>query len=104
MFIAWGLMLLYPAIRPPRRAWVEELAFAAGAFALLPAVNALTTNRHLGVTIPAGDWALAGFDLTALVLGIVLGFAALKVHRRPPPAVAARPGQMPVPSVAAEVG
>src|SRR5690606_8758363 len=64
MFIAWGVSLLYPAFRASMRAWIEELWVAAAAFVLLPVLNALTTDRHLGVTIPAGDWSLASIDLT----------------------------------------
>ncbi|MGJ7544718.1 PepSY-associated TM helix domain-containing protein [Variovorax sp. LT1R16] len=82
MFIAWAAMLVYPAFRPALRAWVDELWIAAGVFALLPVLNALTTHRHLGVTLPAGDWVLAGFDLTALTLGAFFAMAALRVRRR----------------------
>ncbi|RQO36999.1 peptidase [Herminiimonas sp. KBW02] len=82
MFIAWGLALLYPAFRPALRAWVEELSLAAAAFLLLPLLNAVTTERHLGVTLPAGDWVLAGFDLTMLALGVFFALAARKVQRK----------------------
>jgi uncharacterized iron-regulated membrane protein len=98
MFIAWGAMLLYPALRSTLRAWVDELWFAAGAFALLPVLNALTTNRHLGVTVPAGDWVLAGFDLTALALGAVFAVAALRVRRRLHASTRAAPAPAAVPS------
>jgi len=76
LFIVWGVMLVYPAFRPAGRAWVEELWLAAGAIGLLPILNWLTTDRHLGVTIPAGDWELAGVDLTALVLALGFVLAA----------------------------
>ena len=81
LFIAWGLLLAHAAIRPPRKAWVEQLGLAALAFGLLPLVNALTTHRHLGVTLLAGDWVLAGFDLTMLALGLVFAYAARKISR-----------------------
>jgi len=71
--LVWGLMLVYPAFRPAKRAWTEELWLAAAAIGLLPLLNLLTTDRHLGITVPAGDWELAGVDLTAIVLA--LGFA-----------------------------
>lgn len=45
-------------------------------------VNALTTDRHLGVTLPNGDWVLAGFDLTMLALGIVFALSALKLRAK----------------------
>ena len=82
LFIAWGLLLLYPALRPPPRAWRETLWLAAAAFALLPLLNLLTTDRHLGVTLPAGDWVLAGFDLTMLALGGCFAVAARRVRRK----------------------
>ncbi|MBV7455964.1 PepSY domain-containing protein [Acidovorax sp. sif1233] len=88
LFITWGVLLLYPALRTPLRAWLESLWLAAAAFALLPLLNALTTDRHLGVTLPAGDWVLAGFDLTMLALGACLAVAARRVHRRQRAAVA----------------
>jgi len=104
MFIAWGLALLYPALRPALRAWFEELCLVAAAFLLLPVLNLLTTARHLGVTLPAGDFVLAGFDLTMLALGAFFALAAGKVQRklratpavtrpaRPPAAAPAPPG------------
>jgi uncharacterized iron-regulated membrane protein len=82
LFIVWGLMLLYAAVRPARRAWIEQLWIAAAAVGLLPLVNFLTTDRHLGVTIPAGDWELAGIDLTAAVFGLCFAFAAWFIGRR----------------------
>ena len=82
MFIAWGLALLYPALRPTLQAWIEELWLAAAAFVLLPVLNMLTTARHLGVTLPAGDTVLAGFDLTMLAVGGFFALAACKVRRK----------------------
>lgn len=82
MFIAWVLTLIYPSFRPVLRAWIEELWLASLAFLLLPLLNVLTTDRHLGVTLPAGDWVLACFDLTMLGLGIFFAVAARKVQRK----------------------
>lgn len=82
LFIVWGLMLLYPAFRPAQRAWREEFWLAAAAIGMLPLVNLLTTDRHLGVTMPARDWELAGVDLTALVLALCFGLAAFLSGRR----------------------
>ncbi len=82
MFISWALILLYCARRPIAQAWRELAVLAAMLCALLPVVNWLTTERHLGVTLPrsgyAGDWALAGFDLAVLAFGVC--FAALAAH------------------------
>ena len=82
LFLIWGETLIYALFRDIRKAWVELLWLAAAAYALLPLVNALTTDRHLGVTLPAGDWTLAGFDLTMLALGAAFGYMAIKVQRR----------------------
>lgn len=82
MFIAWALMLLHAFVRPASRGWAEQLWLAACAFGLLPVLNALTTDRHLGVTLPAGVWELAGFDLTVLAMGIGFAVAAWTVARR----------------------
>ena len=82
LFAAWGWLALYAIARPERRAWVELLALAALAFGLLPLLNALTTDRHLGVTLPAGDGGLAGVDLTMLALAAMFAAMALRLQRR----------------------
>lgn len=82
LFITWAVLLLYPAFRPVRKAWVEELGFAAALFGLLPFLNALTTDRHLGVTLPAADWELAGVDLTMMALGLLFAWAAVRVRSK----------------------
>lgn len=76
MFVVWAVMFIHPVWRPLHTAWVEQLYIASAAFALLPIVNFLTTDRHLGITIPHGDWVLAGFDLTALVVALAFGLVA----------------------------
>lgn len=55
-FAAWGLSLVYAFLFQHRK-WRDLLAAAAVALALVPVVNALTTSRHLGVSLPAGDWS-----------------------------------------------
>ena len=70
MFITWGGAFLYAGLRPQNRAWLEMCALAGAAYGLVPVLNVLTTDRHLGVTLPAGDWGLAGIDLAALAVGI----------------------------------
>lgn len=81
LFLVWGEAFLYAFFRDIRKAWVELLWLAAAAFGLLPLINFFTTNKHLGVTLPAGDWALAGFDLTMLALGAIFALMAIKVKR-----------------------
>lgn len=83
LFAAMGATFVWATIRrPARKAWEGALWMTGTAFLLLPLLNAFTTDRHLGVTIPAGDWVLAGFDLTMLVFGATFMIAALKVRSR----------------------
>ncbi|MEG0637363.1 MAG: PepSY domain-containing protein, partial [Pseudomonas sp.] len=69
-FLVWALSLVHAVLRSGRRAWGEQLALGALAFALLPLVNGLTTGQGLDQSLQVGDWAMAGFDLTALATGL----------------------------------
>lgn len=80
-FAAWGAAMLWASLRQPRRAWVELLATVAALFTLVPAVNAITTDRNLVASLAAGDWVFAGFDLTMLALAAVFAWAARKTLR-----------------------
>lgn len=82
MFITWGLMLLWAGVRTPGKAWVEQLWLASAAFAFVPLLNVLSGGRHLGVSVSAGDWQRAGFELTLLVLGAFFAIAAVHVRRK----------------------
>jgi hypothetical protein len=84
-FIAWGLSLVHAVLRSGRKAWGEQLALGALAFALLPLLNGLTTGRGLNHSVPEGDWAMAGFDLTALGTGLFLAWLARKMLASPTP-------------------
>jgi len=82
LFAVWLGTLFYGLARPLPRAWIELLWASCAAYALLPLINALTTDRHLGVTLAQRDWQLAGFDLTVLGLGAIFAIMARKVTRR----------------------
>lgn len=98
-FYAWALCLLHAMLRTPRRAWVEQLAFA-GALALsLPVFNVVIWHGGLFAAVTAGDGAKAGVDLALLTLGASLLWAARKVHRFVP---AARRVRAPRPAATAE--
>ncbi|HEK1686150.1 TPA: PepSY domain-containing protein [Pseudomonas putida] len=84
-FLVWALSLLHAMLRRGRRAWGEQLALGALVFAALPLLNAVTTGQGLDHSLIAGDWAMAGFDLTALATGLFLGWAAGKMLRAPKP-------------------
>jgi uncharacterized iron-regulated membrane protein len=78
LFAAWALAFAHAVCRPVARAWLEQCTGAALAFALLPLVNAWTTERGLPQSLTDGDWEMAGFDLSMLALG--LGFVLLARH------------------------
>jgi hypothetical protein len=82
LFFIWGWMGYYALLRPVKRAWVELFTLAAAAFALLPVLNALTTDKHLLATVGHGDWALAAVDLTFLAFGAAFGAIAWRLRRR----------------------
>lgn len=87
LFITWGVMLLHSVLRPSAKAWGEQFAVAALAFGLLPVLNAMTTDVHLGetlfVTRSEMDLELASFDLVALGLGLIFARLAWKRYTRP---------------------
>ncbi len=90
-FAAWGVALLAAFVWPRRAMWSWQLYIGAALFALVPLVNAATTDVHLGVTLPAGQWALAGVDLVCLGLGVCLGIAGWRLqHWKAPQSAAAR--------------
>jgi len=85
MFWTWFGLAVVSLLRPARRAWVETLGLAAIAFAALPVVNAVTTDRGLVASLRAGDGLFAGFDLAMLAVAALCGFAALKASAKPKP-------------------
>ena len=83
LFLAWLGCFVHAVARPTPRAWPEQCAFAAAVFLGLPAVNWLTTDLHLGRTLLAGNWAMAGVDLTAIAAGGAALLAAVALGARP---------------------
>lgn len=83
-FTVWAATLLYAMMRPAKRAWIELLWLAAAMLALLPVLNALTTDRPFWRSIARGDWVFAGFDLMMLAFALLHASLALRVtHHRP---------------------
>jgi len=80
MYLTMAALFAYPMLRPPEKARIETLWLCAAAYGLLPVLNALTTSRHLGYSLPHGDWIMAGFDLTALACAAIAAICALKVR------------------------
>lgn len=82
LFAVWLASFFYTLARPLARAWVELLGLCALAFAAVPVLNVLTTDRHLLHSLAQGDGVMAGFDLTMLALAAVFAFMAWKLQRR----------------------
>lgn len=83
-FYTWATALLAAFAWPRRIMWTWQLYLGAALFALIPVVNALTTQAHLGVSLPAGDWVLAGFDLVMLAFAAMLGLCGWRMQRWQP--------------------
>jgi uncharacterized iron-regulated membrane protein len=82
LFIVWAMTFMHASLRPARQAWVEQFGTAAVLYSCLPLLNALTTEVHLGYSMPQRDWVLAGFDLAALTAGLLLALVSWVMHTR----------------------
>ncbi len=81
-YLVWVFAAVHPIVRHIDRAWTDQLIVAAFIYGALPIMNAIVTDRHLGVTLVNGNWVLAGFDLAMLLVGMLLGLTAWQVRRR----------------------
>lgn len=85
LFIIWFLALLHPVIFhkwSSTKLWQQQLTAACLTFALIPVIDALTTNIHLGEVIRHGDQVLTGFNLTLLITAAIFGYGAYKAKAR----------------------
>ncbi|HEY8357339.1 MAG TPA: DUF3325 family protein, partial [Ramlibacter sp.] len=71
-FTAWAVAAVLGLARPTLRMWQLQLGVGGLLFAAIPLLNALTTTTHLGHSLPAGWWAVAGFDLVCLALSLAM--------------------------------
>ena len=83
----------------PTAGWLA----GAAVLALLPLLNALTTERGLLASLRAGDWVFAGLDLTLLALAVLHAVLAVRTARHRPKArrqaaTPRRPAASPAPS------
>jgi uncharacterized iron-regulated membrane protein len=81
-FAVWAVAAIAGMLRPSRRMWQVQLGTAAFLFGAIPLLNAVTTATHLGVSLPAGMWKVAGFDLVCLALGAALAACCWWLGRR----------------------
>ncbi len=97
-FTVWALTLGYTVLRPAKAAWIEQLWVATALMALLPLLNAVTTQRPLWHSLAEGDWIFAGADLMFWALAALHAMLALRTMRHRPRTKAARPARPPVAS------
>ena len=83
-FMVWGFTLMWALARPAKRAWIELLWAGVAALALLPVLNALTTDRPLWRSLAQGDWVFAGLELTLLALAALHAYLAVRTARHQP--------------------
>nr|WP_197976643.1 MULTISPECIES: PepSY-associated TM helix domain-containing protein [unclassified Pseudomonas] len=81
-FVVWLLSIVHAAVRSGSKAWTEQLGLAAITLAGVPVLGLLTTDHGLPASIAAGDWVVAGVDLSALGCGLVLAWMVTKIRRR----------------------
>jgi uncharacterized iron-regulated membrane protein len=81
-FMVWAATLLLALARPARKAWTDLLWLAAALLALLPVLNAVTTQRPFWHSVATGDWVYAGFDLMTWALAALHAALAMRVGRK----------------------
>ncbi len=90
-FGIWLACLVHAALRPHAKAWLEQLALAAVAFAALPLLNAATGGAGLWHTLARGQWSVAGFDLMMWALALLHAAVVYQLWRRQRAAQPAKP-------------
>jgi uncharacterized iron-regulated membrane protein len=81
-FFIWCVSLVHSFLRGRSIiAWKEQLYAASLLLGFLPVLNMVATSSHLLTTIPNGQWAVAGVDLTAMAMGLLLGWIARRLER-----------------------
>lgn len=81
-FAAWGLCILWAALRPPIRAAQELLWAAAIVTAAIPLAHGVVTGAWLWTSAAAGQWALFAIDAGALAMAIAFAWLARVSARR----------------------
>ncbi|TVL24432.1 peptidase [Shewanella xiamenensis] len=78
-FIALGAMGVWAFFGRSRRDWQIALVLIATLYCALPILNALTSPSHFIDNIQSQQWALVGFDVLAVLIGVVMLFASTKL-------------------------
>ncbi|MGS1011753.1 PepSY-associated TM helix domain-containing protein [Achromobacter anxifer] len=80
-FAVWAAALVHALLRPPRRAWIEQLAVTALLCLGLPILNWSTTGLHLWKYAGSGEGQAAAVELAALAFGVVQAYMAWALRR-----------------------
>ncbi|MNV39129.1 hypothetical protein D3C71_1306990 [compost metagenome] len=89
-FGLWALMLAHAWLCRPRLAWVTQLGLLAALCLLLPLLSFVTLGDHPVAQIARGDWESAGVELTAMAVGVLSAWAAIRLWKKPQSAPAQR--------------
>jgi uncharacterized iron-regulated membrane protein len=89
-FGLWALMLAHAWLCRPRLAWVTQLGLLAALCLLLPLLSFVTLGDHPVAQIARGDWESAGVELTAMAVGVLSAWAAIRLWKKPLSAPAQR--------------
>ena len=86
LFITWLIMLIGPFILAKKftiqALWIKQLLLASTLYLSLPILNALTSDKSLVSALLQGDWVMAGFDLTMILLGLSFGYAVRHLMKK----------------------
>jgi len=85
-FCVWAAAVAHAFIRPQASAWREQLDSAGLLYLCLPALDLLTSGKHLQAAVINADRAHLGFLATMLVCGLLLLriSAKMRAHANPP--------------------
>ncbi|MFB2667880.1 PepSY-associated TM helix domain-containing protein [Shewanella xiamenensis] len=78
-FIALAAMGVWAFFGRSRRDWQIALVLIGTLYCALPILNALTSPSHFIDNIQSQQWALVGFDVLAVLIGVVMLFASTKL-------------------------
>src|SRR5690606_38984523 len=73
-FLVWALTAVHAVLRPPRRAWAEQLALTAAL-----CVGAPFLGGHAFSHLADADWVRIAVDWTLIVTGVAFAAGAWKV-------------------------
>lgn len=86
LFITWFIMLIGPFILAKKitiqALWIKQLLLASVLYLFLPVLNAATSDKNFVSALLQGDWVMAGFDLTMILLGLSFGYAARRIMKK----------------------